>query len=66
MRSHGLPSPSWAMNLQRPAHHQVRPGDGGVIQQEIIETNTHLAFYAGWPNVFSALPVVKGIFEGRK
>jgi hypothetical protein len=26
---------------------------------------THLAFYAGWPNVFSAIPVVKGVFEKR-
>jgi 4-carboxymuconolactone decarboxylase len=24
-----------------------------------------LAFYAGWPNVFSALPVVKDVFEKR-
>ncbi len=24
-----------------------------------------LAFYAGWPNVFSALPVVKAVFEKR-
>jgi 4-carboxymuconolactone decarboxylase len=26
---------------------------------------TQLAFYAGWPNVFSALPVVKDVFEKR-
>jgi 4-carboxymuconolactone decarboxylase len=26
---------------------------------------THLAFYAGWPSVFSALPVVKNIFQKR-
>jgi 4-carboxymuconolactone decarboxylase len=24
-----------------------------------------LAFYAGWPNVFSALPVAKDVFEKR-
>jgi hypothetical protein len=23
------------------------------------------AFYAGWPNVFSAIPVAKGVFEKR-
>lgn len=23
---------------------------------------THLAFYAGWPNVFSTLPVAKEVF----
>jgi len=26
---------------------------------------TQLAFYAGWPNVFSALPVVKDVLEKR-
>jgi len=24
-----------------------------------------LAFYVGWPNVFSALPVAKDVFEKR-
>jgi 4-carboxymuconolactone decarboxylase len=24
---------------------------------------THLAFYAGWPNAFSALPAAKEVFE---
>jgi 4-carboxymuconolactone decarboxylase len=27
---------------------------------------TQLAFYAGWPNVFSALPIAKDVFEKRK
>jgi 4-carboxymuconolactone decarboxylase len=26
---------------------------------------TQLAFYAGWPNVFSALPVFKEVFASR-
>jgi 4-carboxymuconolactone decarboxylase len=26
---------------------------------------THLAFYVGWPNVFSAMPVAKDVFEKR-
>jgi len=26
----------------------------------------HIAFYAGWPNAFSALPVVKEVFEKRQ
>ncbi|MGY4285031.1 alkylhydroperoxidase/carboxymuconolactone decarboxylase family protein YurZ [Bradyrhizobium sp. LM2.7] len=25
----------------------------------------HLAFYAGWPNAFSAAPVVKDVIEKR-
>jgi 4-carboxymuconolactone decarboxylase len=27
---------------------------------------TQLAFYAGWPNVFSALPVVKDVLDKRR
>lgn len=33
-----------------------------AIAHEVL---THLAFYAGWPNVFSALPVVKEVFAKR-
>src|SRR5438270_445488 len=39
--------------------------DNGVKPREISEIITHLAFYAGWPNAFSALPVVKDVLEKR-
>lgn len=26
---------------------------------------SHIAFYAGWPNAFSAVPVAKGVFDSR-
>jgi 4-carboxymuconolactone decarboxylase len=39
--------------------------NNGLTQAEIAETLTHLAFYVGWPNVFSAMPVVKDVFEKR-
>src|SRR5438132_1341755 len=39
--------------------------DNGVTPREISEIITHLAFYVGWPNAFSALPVAKDIFEKR-
>jgi 4-carboxymuconolactone decarboxylase len=39
--------------------------NNGLTQGEIAEAITHLAFYAGWPNVFSAMPVAKDIFEKR-
>ena len=39
--------------------------DHGVKPSELSEMITHLAFYAGWPSVFSALPVVKEVFEKR-
>jgi 4-carboxymuconolactone decarboxylase len=37
----------------------------GVTQEELIETITHLAFYAGWPNAVSAIGVAKKVF-GQK
>jgi alkylhydroperoxidase/carboxymuconolactone decarboxylase family protein YurZ len=33
--------------------------DNGLIQGQASEVLTHIAFYAGWPNAFSALSVVK-------
>ncbi len=47
------------------AYHLNRAMDNGLTKAEASEALTHLAFYAGWPNVFSALPVVKGVFEKR-
>lgn len=39
--------------------------DNGLTKTEASEVLTQLAFYAGWPNEFSALPIVKGVFEKR-
>lgn len=39
--------------------------NNGLTQTEIAEAITHLAFYAGWPNAFSAMPVAKDVFEKR-
>jgi len=39
--------------------------DNGLTSQEAGEVVTHLAFYAGWPNAFSALPVVTDVIEKR-
>ena len=46
-------------------YHLNRAMDNGLTQTEAAEVITHLAFYAGWPNVFSALPVAKDVFEKR-
>jgi 4-carboxymuconolactone decarboxylase len=45
--------------------HLNRAMDNGLTQPQAAEVLTHLAFYAGWPNVFSALPVAKDVFEKR-
>lgn len=47
-------------------YHLGRAMDNGLTQDEAGEALTQLAFYAGWPKVFSALPVVKGVFESRQ
>jgi len=46
-------------------YHLNRAMDNGLTQAQAAEAITHLAFYAGWPNVFSALPVAKEVFEKR-
>ena len=37
----------------------------GVTEDELIETITHLAFYAGWPNAVSAVAVAKDVFASE-
>lgn len=46
-------------------YHLNRAMDAGLTKAEASEALTQLAFYAGWPNVFSALPVAKDVFEKR-
>ena len=45
--------------------HLNRAMDNGLTQTEASEAITQLAFYVGWPNVFSAMPIVKEVFEKR-
>jgi 4-carboxymuconolactone decarboxylase len=37
--------------------------DNGATETELIETITHLAFYAGWPKAMSAMAVAKQVFQ---
>lgn len=46
-------------------YHLNRAMDNGLTKQEAAEMLTQLAFYAGWPNVFSAMPVFKDVFAKR-
>jgi 4-carboxymuconolactone decarboxylase len=46
-------------------YHLNRAMDNGLTQAQASEVITQLAFYVGWPNVFSALPVAKEVFEKR-
>jgi 4-carboxymuconolactone decarboxylase len=46
-------------------YHLNKALDNGLRKTEASEMMTQLAFYAGWPRVFSALPVVKETLEKR-
>jgi 4-carboxymuconolactone decarboxylase len=46
-------------------YHLNRAMDNGLTKEEAGEVVGHLAFYAGWPNAFSAAPVVKEVIEKR-
>jgi 4-carboxymuconolactone decarboxylase len=46
-------------------YHLNRAMDNGLTQAQAAEVITHLAFYTGWSNAFSALPVAKEVFEKR-
>lgn len=39
--------------------------DSGLTPSEVSELLTHLAFYAGWPNAFGAIGIVREIFAKR-
>jgi len=46
-------------------YHLNRAMDSGLSSEEAGEVVGHLAFYAGWPNAFSAAPVVEEVIEKR-
>lgn len=46
-------------------YHLNRAMDNGLTRAQASEVLTQMAFYAGWPNVFSALPVVKDVLAKR-
>jgi 4-carboxymuconolactone decarboxylase len=45
--------------------HLSKAMDNGLTQTEAGEVITHVAFYAGWPTAFNAVPVMKAVFETR-
>jgi 4-carboxymuconolactone decarboxylase len=44
-------------------YHLNRAMDNGLTQDQAGEVITHITFYAGWPNAFSAVAVAKDVFE---
>lgn len=45
--------------------HLARAMNNGLTQAQAGEMVTQLAFYSGWPNAFTAAPIVKTAFEKR-
>jgi 4-carboxymuconolactone decarboxylase len=43
--------------------HLTRARANGVSKEEVVETITHMAFYAGWPNAVSAIAIAKEVFQ---
>jgi 4-carboxymuconolactone decarboxylase len=46
-------------------YHLNRAMDNGFTREQTGGVLTYLAFYVGWPNVFSAMPVAKDVFGKR-
>ena len=43
--------------------HLALARQNGVTEEELVETITQMAFYAGWPNAVSAVAVAKDVFQ---
>jgi 4-carboxymuconolactone decarboxylase len=52
--------------VQQIPFHLNRAMDNGLTRPELSETLNQLAFYAGWPKVFTAMPVVKDVLASRQ
>jgi 4-carboxymuconolactone decarboxylase len=67
-RDRSLVTVSALIAMNRPDQlrsHLARARDNGVTQEEVIETITHLAFYAGWPNAVTAIGVAREVFQKK-
>jgi 4-carboxymuconolactone decarboxylase len=45
--------------------HLIRARENGVTQEEVVETITHLAFYAGWPSAVTAVGVAREVYAHK-
>jgi len=52
-------------HVEQISFHLNRAIDSGLTRPEASEMLTQLAFYAGWPNIFSAMPIVRDVFMER-
>jgi len=67
-RDRSLVTVSALVAMNRPDQlrsHLVRARDNGVTEDEIVESITHLAFYAGWPSAMTAVTVAKEVLAKK-
>lgn len=67
-RDRSLVTVSALIAMNRPDQlrsHLALARENGVTEQELIETITHLAFYAGWPNAVQAIAIAKEVFQKK-
>ena len=67
-RDRSLVTVSALIAMNRPDQlrsHMARARTNGVTRDKLIETITHLAFYAGWPNAVSAVGVAREVLPQR-
>jgi 4-carboxymuconolactone decarboxylase len=68
-RDRSLVTVSALIALNRPEQlrsHMSLALQNGLTQEELVETLTHLAFYAGWPSAVSATTVARDVFRDAK
>ncbi|MEX3962810.1 carboxymuconolactone decarboxylase family protein [Paraburkholderia sp. EG286B] len=46
-------------------YHLNRAMDSGLTREQAQEVISHLAYYAGWPNAFSASAIARDVFDRR-
>ena len=65
-RDRSLVTVSALIAMNRPdqlGSHMARARNNGVTEDALIETITHLAFYAGWPSAVTAVGVAREVFK---
>jgi 4-carboxymuconolactone decarboxylase len=50
-------------NADQLKYHLLKARDDGASAEELIETITHLAFYAGWPQVIVAMNIANEVLR---
>ena len=67
-RDRSLATVSALIALNRPEQlrsHLALARQNGLTEDELVETLTHLAFYAGWPNAINAANVARDVFTQK-